>query len=69
MPLEEKEHWGSDITMLYHEKQYKEPKRSTVAFEKFLSKHVKLDGNVLDLACGGGAVDVYIAEKNPSIRI
>ncbi|MBQ1735665.1 MAG: class I SAM-dependent methyltransferase [Lachnospiraceae bacterium] len=69
MSLSEKEHWGSDITMSYHEKQYREPKRSTVAFEKFLLKNTDLNGMILDLCCGGGAVDVYLAERHPEVRI
>lgn len=65
----ELKHWATDLTMNYHEKQFLLPKRSTVAFEKFLSSHVDLNGKVLDLCCGGGAVDAYLAEKNPNINI
>lgn len=41
-------------TLNYHEKQFLEPYRSTIAFDTFLSKHVELHGKkILDLACGG----------------
>lgn len=47
-------HWKTDKTMDYHKQQFIEPKRSTVALEKFLTEHTDIKGNVLDLACGGG---------------
>lgn len=51
----ELEHWETEHTMNYHRKQFIEPKRSTVAFEKFLTRCRNIDNsNILDLACGGG---------------
>lgn len=51
----ELEHWETEHTMNYHRKQFLEPKRSTVAFEKFLTQYRDIDNsNILDLACGGG---------------
>ena len=47
------DHWNSDTIIEYHKKQFFKPKRSTVAFEKFLTSNVELKGNILDLACGG----------------
>lgn len=65
----EVEHWATNVAMEYHKKQFMEPKRSTVAFDSFLSSHTDLTGNVLDLACGGGAVDVYLAQHHPKLSI
>lgn len=62
-------HWTTDVTMEYHKKQFLEPKRSTVALEKFLSAHTDLKGNILDLACGGGAVDAYFAKLHNDLNI
>lgn len=67
--MEKHERDINDITLDYHKQQYLVPKRSTVAFEKFLSKHVDIKGNLLDLACGGGAVDAYIAKHHPEVII
>ena len=51
----ELEHWESAHTMNYHEQQFFEPKRMTIAFEKFISKNCDISkGRILDLACGGG---------------
>ena len=63
------EHWYTDVAMEYHKKQFMEPKRSTVAFDNFLSSHTSLTGRVLDLACGGGAVDVYLAKHHQKLSI
>ncbi|MCR5669026.1 MAG: class I SAM-dependent methyltransferase [Lachnospiraceae bacterium] len=62
-------HWTTKKTMDYHENQFIQPKRSTVAFEKFLSSKTDISGNVLDLACGGGAVDAYIASMHKDVTI
>ena len=62
-------HWTTDVTMNYHKQQYIEPKRSTVALEKFISAHTSIEGNILDLACGGGAVDAYIAKLHPQVNM
>ncbi len=38
----------------YHEKQFLEPYRSTVAFDTFLNKYTELNNKkILDIACGG----------------
>lgn len=62
-------HWTTKKTMDYHRQQFLQPKRSTVAFEKFLSSKTSIDGKVLDLACGGGAVDAYIASLHKNVSI
>ena len=64
------ENWKTNKTMDYHRQQYVEPKRSTVRFEEFLSKHCNLSGaKLLSLACGGGAAESYIARKHPDLTI
>lgn len=66
----ELEHWETEHTMNYHRKQFLEPKRSTVAFEKFLTQCRNIDDcTVLDLACGGGAVEVYFTKLHPELKI
>lgn len=62
-------HWASDSIMVYHKKQFTEPNRSTVAMEKFLADQTDIKGNVLDLACGGGAVAAYFAKLHPEVNI
>lgn len=61
--------WSTDKTMNYHKQQFIEPKRSTVALEKFLAARTEIKGNILDLACGGGAVDAYFAKLHPEVKI
>ncbi len=64
------EHWESEHTMDWHKKQYSEPKRMTVAFEKFISKQRDIsNAHILDLACGGGGTDVWLFEKHPNLYI
>ena len=58
-------HWATESTMEYHRKQFLEPKRSTVAFGKFLAAQTPIRGKILDLACGGGAVSAYFAGLYP----
>lgn len=39
----------------YHQKQFSEIKRSTMAFATWLDNNVELrDANIMDIACGGG---------------
>lgn len=65
-----KKHWQSENIMEWHRKQFETPKRNLVHFERFLSNHQELNGQrILDLACGGGAEDVYIAKQNPGLSI
>lgn len=66
----ELEHWETEHTMNYHRKQFLEPKRSTVAFEEFLTQCRNIDNsNILDLACGGGAVELYLTKLHPKLKI
>ena len=65
-----KEHWQSKNIMEWHRRQFFEPKRNLIYFEKFLSAHQNLRTQyILDLACGGGAEDVYLVSQNPGLRI
>lgn len=53
----------------YHEKQFLEPYRSTVAFDAFLNKYTELHNKkILDIACGGGQMN-SIMHKNIKIPI
>ncbi len=58
-----------DKSFSYHEKQFKKPYRSTVAFCDWLEKTDLIDINssqrILDLGCGGGANLYYMAQKYP----
>ena len=65
------ENWKTVSTKEYHVKQYKIPKRSTVHFERFLAKCglLKQAERILDVGCGGGAVDLYLALKHEGINI
>ena len=48
----------------YSEVQHTKTYESTIEFVKFISKHVSLKKkNIIDLACGGGANTIYLAEN------
>jgi len=48
----------------YSKVQHKNTYESTIEFVKFISKHINLNKkNIIDLACGGGANTIYLAEK------
>ncbi len=48
----------------YSKKQYDKIYRSTIYFEKFISKYIDLNSkNIIDLGCGGGANTLYLAKK------
>ena len=46
----------------YSKVQHTNTYESTIEFVKFISKH-KFKKNIIDLACGGGANTIYLAEK------
>ena len=52
----------------YHLKQWRETKRSTIAFEAFCSGHLGASGTVMDLGCGAGACTAYLAAKYPKTQ-
>jgi len=48
----------------YSKVQHTNTYESTIEFVKFISKHINLKKkNIIDLACGGGANTIYLAEK------
>ena len=52
----------------YHTIQWETPKRSTLAFEKFISHKLLNSKNIIDLGSGAGAVTAYLASRNNSIN-
>lgn len=62
-----KEYWGKEINRDWFTRQFKEPYRITVAFQKFLESCVHVDNEkILDLGCGAGAVTSYFASQYPN---
>jgi SAM-dependent methyltransferase len=61
--------WLSNVDFAYHEKQFSEPYRSTVAFCDWLEKTGFLSpdsrSNVVDLGCGQGANIAYMGKRFP----
>lgn len=61
--------WLHGVNLQYHDRQFQEPYRSTVAFCDwleglgFLQKNSRL--NILDLACGQGANIYYMGKRFP----
>jgi trans-aconitate methyltransferase len=52
--------------MKYHQLQWTQPKESTIAFEKFLLKHIGSETkSIVDLGCGAGAATSYLAQTLP----
>ena len=52
----------------YHMAQWREPKRSTVAFHDFAAPTLRDAKHVVDLGCGAGAATAYLAERFPESR-
>lgn len=52
----------------YHMDQWGEPKRSTVAFNEFISQELLNSSNVIDMGAGAGAATGYLASQNPSVN-
>lgn len=60
-------YWSEEANLKWQERQFNQPNRRTVAFEKFLSQNVDMDNQeILDIACGGGGVTSYIAQLHRS---
>ena len=54
----------------YSKIQHSKTYESTIEFIKYISKHINLKKKTLvDLACGGGAPTIYLAEKYKSSSI
>lgn len=66
-----KENWESARVMEWHRRQFLEPKRNLIFFDKFISNFQNFKGGckILDLACGGGAEAVWLATQHPAISI
>ena len=62
-------YWQLNDNLEYYRKQFLEPKRSTLHFASFLESKVKMNGRILDLACGAGANDIYFKNRWPNINI
>lgn len=54
--------------LAYHKNQWDHPKFSTIAFEKFISRHLATSKNVIDLGAGSGAPTAFLAEKYKSVN-
>lgn len=65
-----REYWQQKDNMQYHSKQFIEPKRSTVKFADFLQENTEVNGSrIMDMACGGGANDLYLKSRFPDAKI
>ena len=64
------ETWATDdeVSLKYHIIQWGQPKRSTLAFEKFINPTLQNQKNIIDLGAGVGGATAYLAINNPSIN-
>jgi len=63
------DYWIVDKNLEWYKRQFKNPYRITVAFEKFLTENVNLNNQrILDVGCGAGSALAYIAEKHKDSR-
>ncbi len=53
--------------LLYHTKQWAEPKESTIAFYDFVKHKLPTSKCVIDLGAGAGAATSYIAQSEPEV--
>ncbi len=59
-----KDYWTEKQNLEWYKRQFKNPYRITVAFEKFLRQNVSISNDkVLDVGCGAGSALAYIADK------
>lgn len=54
------------LSLNYHQKQWNDPKRSTIFFSNFINEKVKSSKNILDIGCGMGGSTFYISTLNPN---
>lgn len=60
-------YWVKKENLEWYRRQFKNPYRITIAFEKFLNDNCCMDNaRILDVACGNGSSTAYIAEKHPT---
>ena len=55
-------------TLDYHNKQWQNPYRSTIAFAKFIEAKAKDSKKIVDAGCGGGGPTWYLANRFPDCR-
>jgi SAM-dependent methyltransferase len=56
--------WSDPVSMTYHINQWKDPKQSTIQFEKFISNKIQHRQKIIDLGCGTGASTHFIASRH-----
>jgi len=52
----------------YHTTQWEKPKRSTLAFERFINLSLSKSKNIIDMGAGAGAATAYLATNNPLVK-
>lgn len=61
------DYWTEENNLEWYIRQFREPYRITVAFEKFLAVNTDLDHKkILDIGCGPGSGTSYFAQKHLS---
>lgn len=54
------EYWLEKENLEWYTRQFDNPYRITVAFEKFLTENVNMNGlSILDIGCGPGGYCIY----------
>ena len=56
------------FTLDYHTAEWKSLRRSTLAFESFVSDKLQKSKNIVDLGAGAGAATEYLASKYKSVN-
>lgn len=60
------DYWTEENNLEWYTRQFREPYRITVAFEKFLGSNTSLENKkILDIGCGPGSGTSYLAERHP----
>ncbi len=62
-------YWTEEANLEWYTRQFDNPYKITIEFEKFLSSKVDIDNlDILDVGCGPGGGTHYIAKKHASTR-
>lgn len=65
-----KDFWNTEEVKDWHKTQFAKPPRSIVFFDNFLAKNADLhEKRILDLGCGGGVAEYYLAKNHPDLSI